>query len=60
MTVSSYHFYDDERWCCSRGFGGGSSGDDEERDHMLSQDVDGGGRVLDLVWKGGICLVRST
>lgn len=31
---------------------GGSSGDDEERDHRLSQDVDGGGGELELVWKG--------
>lgn len=31
---------------------GGSSGDDEERDHRLSQDVDGGGGESELVWKG--------
>lgn len=31
---------------------GGSSGDDEECDHRLSQDVDGGGGELELVSKG--------
>lgn len=31
---------------------GGSSGDEEEHDHRLSQDVDGGGGESELVWKG--------
>lgn len=52
MTMSSYHFYGDERWCSSKALAGGSSGDDEECDHRLSQDVDGGGGELELVWKG--------